>query len=79
MSIELQPLYTTWTFNRKFTPLSLISFKYTLLSCQSAKIIILMTSHPNPLMPSAHRRARIAKISILKLEGTIKKIQAAKG
>ena len=28
----------------------------------------------NPLLPSAHKSARIAKISILKLEGTIKKI-----
>ena len=28
----------------------------------------------NPLVPSAHKSARIAKISILKLEGTIKKI-----
>ena len=27
----------------------------------------------NPLLPSAHKAARIAKISILKLEGTIKK------
>ena len=28
----------------------------------------------NPLVPSAHENVRIAKISILKLEGTIKKI-----
>ena len=28
----------------------------------------------NPLLSSAHKSARIAKISILKLEGTIKKI-----
>ena len=30
--------------------------------------------HPiNPLVPSAHKSARIAKISILKLEGILKK------
>ena len=28
----------------------------------------------NPLVPSAHKSVRIAKISILKLEGIIKKI-----
>ena len=28
----------------------------------------------NPLVPSAHKNTRIAKISILKLEGIIKKI-----
>ena len=28
----------------------------------------------NPLVPSSHKSARIAKTSILKLEGTIKKI-----
>ena len=32
------------------------------------------TLHFNPLLPSAHKNARIAKILILKLEGNIKKI-----
>ena len=31
-------------------------------------------SHLNPLLPIAHKSARIDKISILKLEGIIKKI-----
>ena len=30
--------------------------------------------HFNPLVPSAHKSVRITKISILKLEGIIKKI-----
>ena len=30
--------------------------------------------HINPLVPSAHKSVRIDKISILKLEGIIKKI-----
>ena len=30
--------------------------------------------HFNPLVPSAHKSVRISKISILKLEGIIKKI-----
>ena len=34
----------------------------------------MIRSHFNPLLPIAHKSARIAKISILKLEGIIQKI-----
>ena len=37
-------------------------------------IYINSTSYFNPLVPSAHKSVRITKISILKLEGIIKKI-----
>ena len=32
------------------------------------------TDNVNPLVPTAHKSARIAQISILKLEGILKKI-----
>ena len=34
----------------------------------------MLPSYYNPLVPSAHKSVRIAKILILKLEGIIKKI-----
>ena len=37
-------------------------------------LFLLLNSCINPLVPSAHKSVRISKISILKLEGIIKKI-----
>ena len=44
-----------------------------LFLCICISFIFLLRCY-NPLVPSAHKSVRIAKISILKLEGIIKKI-----
>ena len=37
------------------------------------RLIKILNIYINPLVPSAHKSSRVAKISILKLEGIIKK------
>ena len=47
---------------------------YSVYIFDSNSKVKLLSSYFNPLLPSAHKIARIAKILIVRLEGTIKKI-----